>query len=100
MTNTKALPRNAHSLIGMCRERVEHIQLLCPDLYSPAKILELFDELQERLVLDQLSASAASLGLDRRHVEPLTFDSLETWPEGEELTPAEKQELFRSGDEI
>ena len=115
-TTTKAIPGNAHALVGRIRERVEHIKNLCPDLYSPAKILALLDELSERLVLDQLVASAAKLGIDKRYLEPLpvsaessespgyernralSFSELETWPEGEELSPGEREEILRVGD--
>jgi hypothetical protein len=109
---TKAVPRHPLEICGALKERLEHLErALFGGSYHITRMLELVEEMQESITLDQLLRSAKELNLSVPTVPevvptsggnptPLYFSDFAAWPEAEELSPAERQEIRRCGDEI
>ncbi len=110
---TKAVPRHPQTIVGALEFRVECLEGVMRDepSYHIERIRALIAELSESLLLDQLLRSARELNLSVPTVPevvptsggnptPLYFSDFSVWPEAEELTEGERQEIRRCGDEI
>ncbi len=110
---TKGVPRHPQRIVGALEFHVECLEGVMRDepSYHIERIRALIDELSESLLLAQLIASAKELNLSVPSPDqvvptsggnptPLYFSDFSAWPEVEELSPAERQEIRRCGDEI